>query len=137
MCNSWIKNSGFVGCYVDVVSSRDLPEYMGTPSTTDGCEKKCKDAGYAYMGRQYNNECFCGNSYGKHGSADDCVDCSQTGGFYGGNRNCVFNVGDPETEEETPTGTKAKKQILDNPIGLKSTKEHPMNKDVAISRGVF
>ena len=87
------------------------------------------------MGRQYNNECWCGSSYGKHGSATDCGNgCAQSGGFYGGSRNCVFDLSDTVEEETKP---KTKKQQLDNPIGLKSTKEHPMTKDVAISRGVF
>ena len=48
---------------------------------------------------------------------------------------CKGASNDSSGGEESAGDTK--KKILENPIGRKSTKEHPMSKDVAVSRGVF
>ena len=46
------------------------------------------------MGNQADNECWCGNSYGKYGSSSDCTNCSEQTGPYGGWVNCVSVIND-------------------------------------------
>ena len=62
----------YIGCYVDS-SNRDVADNMGGLSGTGAeraldCANRC--SGYAYMGMQWSNECFCDNDYGKYGSAE-------------------------------------------------------------------
>ena len=51
--------------------SRDLPKHIGSVGESTAfadaakCHVKCKD--YKYFGLQYWGECWCGNSYGRHG----------------------------------------------------------------------
>jgi hypothetical protein len=68
--------STYVGCFKDE-STRDLSDEAanGGSMSVETCLADC--AGYSYAGVQYGNQCFCGNSYGKYGSATDCnMDCS-------------------------------------------------------------
>jgi len=61
-------SSSYLGCYNDQ-SSRDL-SYEATLTsslTVEGCISAC--AGYDYAGVQDGNQCFCGDTYGKYGSA--------------------------------------------------------------------
>eukprot|EP01051_Picozoa_sp_SAG22_P005696 SAG22_NODE_346_length_11892_cov_40.205970_6_plen_1014_part_01 len=90
----------YVGCFVDDWLSpvRDLPS--DTPALTgsslqgrlDQCAQQCD--GFQYMGLQWINECFCGNSYGSLGESPSCVQCGQDGatGESCGNRNEVYHV---------------------------------------------
>ena len=84
-----------IGCYSDS-PDRDLPAYMGDTSN-DNCATLCRQRGYKYMGRQWTQQCFCGNSFGKHGGSGSCGDvggnCNiKWAGFYGGWTNCVYMV---------------------------------------------
>ncbi|RNA31938.1 glucan endo-1-3-alpha-glucosidase agn1, partial [Brachionus plicatilis] len=62
------------------------------------CIDLCRSLNQAYAGLQFGQECFCGNSYGKHGETDkkDCfITCagdrdSTCGGFL---KNAVYSVG--------------------------------------------
>ena len=60
----------YKGLFTDS-SSRDLPKMGGkvneenTFADAAKCQVMCKD--YKYFGLQYFGECWCGNSYGKHG----------------------------------------------------------------------
>ena len=84
----------FIGCFVDK-GLRDLPESMGV-MTTDECLEACRNGGYTFIGRQYYDQCFCGDNFGKYGSANDCGNgCLSQTGFYGGYRNCVFRTSSP------------------------------------------
>ena len=56
------------------------------------CEQACGD--YLYFGRQDNQQCFCGNSYGKHGELP-AGDCDCTGTNMGSWRNCVYRTEGP------------------------------------------
>jgi hypothetical protein len=86
-------------CDVLVNSGRDLPVETAALTTSDretslaDCASQC--AGYQYMGLQGTAQCFCGNSYGSHGSAecpDDCgLPISGTGCGY---RNAVYRISD-------------------------------------------
>merc|ERR1712216_737111 len=73
-----------LGCFKDS-KDRDLPRMMKSGSK-DSCKAQCKD--YKYFGRQWTKECWCGNSYGKHGKAEGCDCDSQTN--MGGWKNCVY-----------------------------------------------
>merc|ERR1712159_38843 len=79
-------NGVFIGCYKDN-SKRDLPVRKGNTSR-GGCKSSCKN--YKYFGRQWTNECWCGNSYGKYGKTSGCkCDASNQGGW----KNCIYATG--------------------------------------------
>ena len=88
---------GYVGCFKDDSYTRDLNgvEWVDDNMTTQKCVNYCQGKGYTYAGTQYSRECWCGNSYGKYGSANNCDmrcsgDPSQTcGGFAA---NSVYRV---------------------------------------------
>mmetsp|Transcript_17145 Transcript_17145/g.36808 ORF Transcript_17145/g.36808 Transcript_17145/m.36808 type:complete len:842 (-) Transcript_17145:90-2615(-) len=76
----------FLGCYRDS-STRDLPHYLGIRYRIVDCEAAC--GGYAFFGRQANLQCFCGNSYGRYGTAG----CSPSSTSYIGSWvNAVYRV---------------------------------------------
>ena len=69
----------YIGCYKDEfqASERDL---IGSLLLNDNienkiqpqyCEDYCGSKGFKYYGVQYGSECWCGNSYGKHGQLPD------------------------------------------------------------------
>jgi hypothetical protein len=61
-----------LGCYKDE-STRDLPDQTSlSPVSAETCINTCKQAGYSYAGVQYGSQCFCGNGYGRYGTATDC-----------------------------------------------------------------
>ncbi|HQL89204.1 MAG TPA: WSC domain-containing protein [Syntrophales bacterium] len=64
----------YIGCFKDT-STRDLSGYTtGNASgmTTQMCVNVCREKGFAYAATQYGQQCFCGNSYGKYGPANNC-----------------------------------------------------------------
>eukprot|EP00026_Physarum_polycephalum_P005850 Phypoly_transcript_05889.p1 GENE.Phypoly_transcript_05889~~Phypoly_transcript_05889.p1 ORF type:complete len:562 (+),score=58.97 Phypoly_transcript_05889:161-1846(+) len=71
------SNVGYKGCFIDSGTSRDLPTqiYVSSASTVEYCRAACGNAGYAYAGLQYGQECWCGNQYGSNGQAPQS-DCS-------------------------------------------------------------
>ena len=81
----------YVGCFADDPSNRDLP--ISTAALEGGdrqasCAGQC--AGYEYMGLQWQSECFCGNSYGSHGSAECPDDCGLDGSTACAGRNAIY-----------------------------------------------
>ena len=49
----------------------DLPHVEHSINlTVEWCTHKCKTLGYRYAGLQKTNQCHCGNSFGKHGTAN-------------------------------------------------------------------
>lgn len=68
------RQAAAVGCYRDTVGSRDLHGYtFNTPAMTTGlCLSTCAQKGFRFAATQYATHCFCGNEYGKHGSASNC-----------------------------------------------------------------
>ena len=67
----------YIGCYTDDGDAggawgRDLDKffYNSDNMTIDGCIQDCRALGYKYAGLQSQNQCFCGNSYGKYGAAE-------------------------------------------------------------------
>jgi hypothetical protein len=71
--NNFKRNAVYKGCYRDN-RNRDLKGFMITlpDMTPNKCINICKDKGFKYAGLQYSSYCFCGNSYGKYGQADNC-----------------------------------------------------------------
>jgi curli biogenesis system outer membrane secretion channel CsgG len=69
----------YIGCYKDQgdpngVAGRDLLGLITSSSsmTTELCVSFCKTNGFSYAGTQYGSYCFCGNTYGKSGTANNC-----------------------------------------------------------------
>ncbi|ESN96104.1 hypothetical protein HELRODRAFT_68203, partial [Helobdella robusta] len=70
---------GYLGCYndVDAASDKDLNlANTNQPAMTiESCITYCLQNDYLYAGLQAGRNCYCGNSYGKHGKALDS-DCN-------------------------------------------------------------
>lgn len=85
----------FIGCFKDLYDTdgRDLPHSKGK-SHVNTCLQACAKEGYEFMGRQWENQCWCGNSYGKYGTSTSCNKCLEDGNNhnYGGSVNCVFTT---------------------------------------------
>jgi hypothetical protein len=95
------SNFEYVGCFHDMTEDRDLPFLKSRYSLND-CALAC--GGFSYFGRQFNGECWCGDSFGKHGQAAD-EECACDGGDdIGLDRNCIYRYGGglalPVTQEE-------------------------------------
>ena len=94
-----------LGCFKDGGSwfgteGRDLSghRYMSRKMTVKLCVERCRSKGFRYAGTQWKDHCFCGNSYGNLGPADNCqMRCiGNPSDFCGGaNANNVFEVGQP------------------------------------------
>jgi len=92
---SFFEHPGFayVGCFVDdrEASHRDLPIYIGKGLQLEDCAEACQ--GSKYFGRQWQQECWCGDVYGSLGQLSD-VDCScDSSDNIGEDRNCVYEQG--------------------------------------------
>ena len=61
-----------LGCFKDN-QGRDLDgfSFVGIMNAKI-CSETCRSKGFKYAGTQYSEQCFCGNSYGKYGKADNC-----------------------------------------------------------------
>ena len=58
-----------LGCFMDD-TDREYPNYiLRNDLTVEWCIRRCKSRGFRYAGVQSANECRCGNSFGKHGTA--------------------------------------------------------------------
>ena len=86
----------YKGCYKDS-GDRDLPISIrqGARDYTMGtCAQECYAKSQKYFALQSSGQCFCGNSFGKHGTCGPhdttCNDAKKLGGSY---KNCVFSTG--------------------------------------------
>ena len=61
--------ASLVGCYGDTAQSRDLEVSLNGGHTPFTCHAQC--AKHRYFGVQFGGECFCGNTYGRHGRVED------------------------------------------------------------------
>ncbi len=66
-------DNSYLGCFRDL-KDRDLSGYtFNSPQMTKKlCMETCRKKGFGYAGLQYSQYCFCGNSYGRLGKADNC-----------------------------------------------------------------
>ncbi|KAJ4452420.1 hypothetical protein PAPYR_13442 [Paratrimastix pyriformis] len=67
-----------LGCFLDSEHDRDIDEVHELDLRFDTfrqCHLLCK--GWRYMALQFSYQCFCGNSFGKHGSCEGerCPEC--------------------------------------------------------------
>lgn len=89
----------YLGCYVDS-SVRDLPfQVIQSGATIESCRTACGIRQYYYSGVQNGGQCWCGDSYGLHGTApaSECnTKCTenQRETCGGTNRNSVYLVGE-------------------------------------------
>eukprot|EP01043_Picozoa_sp_COSAG02_P044131 COSAG02_NODE_3909_length_6056_cov_3.448884_4_plen_207_part_00 len=80
--DSYCDPSGSTDCSgcrlrdLDVLFDEMTSVGSGIPSVLDECAAAC--AGYSYMGLQWEDQCFCGNTYGGLGVAD-ITDCDADG----------------------------------------------------------
>jgi hypothetical protein len=79
----------YVGCFADKTDDRDLP-FRKSRYELDDCALAC--GGFNYFGRQFNGECWCGNSFGKHGQAAD-EKCACDSDDIGLDRSCIYRYG--------------------------------------------
>jgi hypothetical protein len=99
----------YVGCFADresLTDARDLQaarRSMGSAVALGVCAEFC--AGYAYMGLQWADQCFCDNTYGTYGQLEDAA-CGTRGDACGQNHmqaaacamtNAVFRLPAPWT----------------------------------------
>ena len=59
----------YVGCFRDNTTDRDLNVLKPANSDPLKCQRACSS--YKYFGLQSSGKCYCGNSYGKYGAADE------------------------------------------------------------------
>ncbi|XP_062613310.1 LOW QUALITY PROTEIN: xylosyltransferase oxt-like [Saccostrea cucullata] len=67
----------YYGCYVDNPDDRDFSHQKTFPTEnwSQLCIDYCIQTGFRYAGLQYGRECWCGNSFGKHGT--EGASCNQ------------------------------------------------------------
>jgi hypothetical protein len=72
-CGSATTVPGNIGCFRDR-GERDLggATYSDGRMTIGSCRTHCGQRSFAYAGVQYGSQCFCGNTYGRYGTADNC-----------------------------------------------------------------
>ena len=107
MCVWGVSVLEYLGCYRDVYAANERDLLGSLLLNDDGanlitpsyCEDYCGTRQFAYVGVQYGSECWCGNSYGKHGRLEDsecstpCVgDASLVNQCGGALANSVFKV---------------------------------------------
>lgn len=61
----------YVGCYKDQDDAHDLKVLIGTNLKIKTCFDRAKSYGYAYAGLQNGNQCWAGDTYGKHGRENE------------------------------------------------------------------
>lgn len=122
-----ISESQYMGCYKDK-QSRDLPYVItGSGFSKDTCLKECKSHGYQYFGRQYDGQCFCGNSYGKYGPTSGC-DCD--GDNIGSWKNCVYKISGLNVLDQSKTNNNNSVKDEFSDINLKLSKINYKDNDI-------
>ncbi len=91
-----LGDTSYLGCFKDS-NNRDLSGFTfnSDQMTTKLCLDTCRQKGFKYAGLEYSRYCFCGNSYGKLGKANNCnMPCSgaQKEICGGGWANSVYRV---------------------------------------------
>jgi len=92
----------YIGCYADA-PARDLGtlQWSGiNTNTVESCVTACYNAGFSYAGVQAGSQCFCGHSYGSHGTSSACNNaCTGNAGETCGGSwvNSIYSTGIPPT----------------------------------------
>jgi len=96
-----IVRASYISCFIDR-SQRDLPflvpasELARSTVQVGRCRNKCRSLNYKYAGLQYRQECWCSNTYGRYGTANNCnLNCrGNNSHICGGNwANSVYESG--------------------------------------------
>ena len=71
----------YAGCFPDDVT-RDLNGYNFNANnmTIESCSATCKQNGFSYAGTQFGSHCFCGNTVGRIGAANESLCTSPCSG---------------------------------------------------------
>mmetsp|Transcript_38798 Transcript_38798/g.89551 ORF Transcript_38798/g.89551 Transcript_38798/m.89551 type:complete len:966 (+) Transcript_38798:91-2988(+) len=95
-----VKEYSPVGCYVEDLNDRDLTVKKDINMNDEECSMACVD--YKWFGIQLNGQCFCGDTYGKHGEADACNCPHEEGatGDVGAGKQCIYGYFDSEQPPE-------------------------------------
>ena len=83
----------------------------GTSHSVDYCNVECTTRGFKYSARQYDGECYCGNSgYDKHGGSNLCGGCNSAN--IGGYLSCVYEY---SSQGPIPTASPTESPVQDTP----------------------
>jgi hypothetical protein len=109
------QQATYLGCFRDQgdpqgLAYRDINGFVMNldAMTTERCTTECRTRGFPYAGTQYGRWCFCGDSYGRGGAADNCyMACSGNsrqicGGAWANN---VYVVGGSAAQPQPSTRT--------------------------------
>jgi hypothetical protein len=92
-CNGTTSTNSYKGCWKDDTPRALSHQISGSGHSVENCITQCSNKGYKYSGRQYNGQCFCGNSdsttdgYKRYGEGTGC-DCN--GDNVGSWKQCVY-----------------------------------------------
>ncbi len=121
----------YLGCFRDQ-KNRDLSGYSFKSSkmTKQLCMNTCQQKGFSYAGLQYSQYCFCGNSYGRLGKADNCnMPCAgnkkETCG--GGWANSVYRV-EASSVNNTAIAATQLPSVHTGELGLRASVQNLRNK---------
>ena len=114
-------NQSYLGCFKDQ-ENRDLTgfSFHAPNMTKELCMTTCQQKGFQYAGLQYSSYCFCGNSYGNLGKANNCnMPCAgNKSEICGGSwANSVYRIGQSSGKAVQNTN---KKFILSKRASMKS-----------------
>lgn len=92
-----LQSESYLGCFKDPANPRDMSgfELNDSKMTAALCISECRSRGFSYAGTQYSSWCFCDNTYGKSGTAENCdMPCSGKASEIcgGGWANSVYRV---------------------------------------------
>jgi hypothetical protein len=112
----------YLGCFKDEGETvgRDLNGAVRSDSrmTTAMCVSECRAKGFAYAGTQYSSYCFCGGSYGKYSTANNCdMKCSGNAGETCGGAwaNSVYATGSVQTRPPTVAKAETPRPVAPTP----------------------
>jgi len=68
-----VSGNSYIGCFKDT-RTRDLGKLAlnNNGVNVNNCRAKCRQLRFVYAAVQYSRECWCGNSYGRWGTATNC-----------------------------------------------------------------
>ena len=79
MLRNFVSVSSYIGCYEEIAEDPEFNVTLSQSDSVSSCVSACRQAGFLYAALQNGSQCYCGNSYGRHGSVhyDNCrVPCN-------------------------------------------------------------
>lgn len=138
-------NRNFIGCFRDTENDRDLEvKRWGkeVKKSAFACVKECQKAGYSFAGVQNGGDCFCSNSYGKHGAVTGEEKClMKCSGWHLENcggvlENAVYNTEKPFEYKSPTINREATRIYIEDATGIptKIFSDFPQLKTVVSKR---